>query len=117
MTQQQILYDIASYGGQAGFWAAAVFPLITSLYWPWWKRPWGWTIVSLDLAIALALLGDILVIEFGMVPGSEPGHVLSWVDAIALCAIPVIILWRAVLAFITQRQGNHRDQERQPTAD
>jgi hypothetical protein len=103
--QPHILYEIGSYGAQAGFWAAFLFPVVTAFYWPWWRHPWGWTIVGLDFAIALALLGGILVIEFGMVPGSTPGHVFSWIEAIALWLIPVIIVWRAVLTFITQRQG------------
>lgn len=111
MTQAQILEDIASYGGQAGFWAAISFPAITALYWPWWKHAWGLTIVSLDLALALALLGDVLVLEFGMSQTGLPALVFSWVEAIALCMIPCIIVWRGVLTFITQRRarGRHED--------
>lgn len=105
MTQAEVLQDIASYGAQAGFWAAAAFPIVSAFYWPWWRHLWGVTIVAMDVAIALALVGDILVIEFGLVPGSTPGHVLSWVEAIALCLIPCIIVWRAVLTWITQRGG------------
>ena len=107
MIQSPVLREIAVIGIQAGFWAAVMFPVLTAWYWPWWKHQWGWTVVCLDAAIAFALLGDIMVIEFGLRPGSTPGHVLAWVEAISLCLIPVIIVWRAALVFVTQWRGSH----------
>jgi hypothetical protein len=101
--QLGVLHQVASIGTQAGFWAGLLFPAVTAVYWPWWRHWWGWTIVVLDMAIVLALLGSILVLEFGLHPGSTPGHVLAWTEAFALCLVPAVIVWRAVLVFITQR--------------
>jgi hypothetical protein len=114
VTQPHALVEVATIAAQAGFWAAAMFPPVTALYWPWWQHQWGWTIISLDFSLALALVGDVLVIEFGMVPGSTPGHIFAWVETIALCLIPVIIVWRAVLTFVTQRRGARQDRSLTP---
>lgn len=111
MSESHILFQVASIGGQAGFWAAFLFPAVTAFYWPWWTNVWGWTIVLLDSTIALALLGDVLVIEFGMRPGSVPGHVFAWIEAVALCMVPAVIVWRAVLVFITQRRGDRAAEQ------
>lgn len=110
MTQESILRDVASYGVQAGFWAAMAFPVVTAFFWSWWQHLWGWTIVALDLAIAMVLLGAVLVIEFGLQPVDETGLVLFWVEAIALCLVPVIIVWRAVLIYMTQRRGRREEE-------
>lgn len=111
MTQDEILSEVARVGVQAGFWAAVSFPLVTAFFWPWWQHLWGWTIVALDTALALALFGDVLVLEFGMATTGLNGRIFSWVEAISLCLIPCIIAWRTVLTFMTQRRGRGRHEE------
>jgi hypothetical protein len=113
VTQAQILQHVMLYAIQAGFWAAISFPLITAFYWPWWRSLWGLTIVALDLAIALALLGSVLAIEFGfgLTQSGALAYAVLWVTAVSLCAIPLIITWRAVLTFTTQRRGEEEDRE------
>ena len=112
MTEAHLLLMVEEIALQAAFWASAVFPLVTSLFWPWWQSEWGRNIIALEAAIALTLLPDILIIEFGMVPGSTPGHVLLWTATVSLCLVTVIIVWRGALIFRAQRAGRARDRER-----
>lgn len=115
MTEVQLLKAVEVVALQAAFWASAIFPMAMSLFWPWWQSWWGRNIIALEVAIALVLLPDIMVLEFGMMPGSTPGHVLLWVATISLCLVTVIIVWRGVLIWRAQWDGDREGQG--PVAD
>jgi hypothetical protein len=95
--------EVARLALQAGFWAAVAFPIITAFFWPWWTSSWGWNIISLEAAIGLALLEAVLYVEFGLKPGHTPLHILGWTEAAALWMVPVIIVWRGIIIWHTQR--------------
>lgn len=112
MTEAHVLLLVEEIAIQAAFWASCLFPVVTALFWPWWESEWGWNIIALEIAIAVTLLPDIMIIEFGMKPGSTPGHALLWTSAISLCLVTVVIVWRAVVIFRSQRAGLRRDRKR-----
>lgn len=105
MSAVVLLRDVDVIAVQAGFWASVAFPTVTATFWPWWKSWWGRNLVALDLAIALSLLSAVLQVEFDMEPGSTPGHVLLWISSVSLCLVPVVIVWRGVLTWVSQRRG------------
>jgi hypothetical protein len=104
MTQYEWLMNIGAYAAQAAFWAALVFPVVTSSFWPWWRHVWGWAFVLLDLAMAVVLLGSVLELEWGVVQTGTGA--IAWSRSIGLCLVPVIIVWRACAVFVAQRRGS-----------
>lgn len=86
---------LTRYGGdiliRAAFYSALAFVAYYSLLARWWGNPMGRMIVALDLGVALALLPDIVRMDFGVVLSAV---VLLRVTAAALTLIPVTILSR-----------------------
>ena len=103
MTQARLILDLAEYAVWFAFLASALFPAVTSAFWPWWKTTWGWNIVTLDLGVALALLPSWLSITFGLrVTANYP---FAWLTVISVFAVGAVVTWRAVLIWRAQRHG------------
>jgi hypothetical protein len=103
VTQVQLIRDLGEYAIWFSFLAAVAFPLVTSLFWPWWQHSWGWNIVTLEMAIAVALLPAWLHYAFGFTIAASTGF--AWLQVGAVMLVGVIIVWRTVLIFLTQRHG------------
>lgn len=106
MTQLQVLIDLSRIALNVIFWSCVAFPLI-GIFWPWWRSSWGWNIVSLEIALALAVMGSVLQIDFGL----RSDHLLSffWITTASLCLVPVIVVWRAVMILREQYHEARRD--------
>lgn len=100
MTQEQFLADAGMWLANVTFFTSLAFPLATAVFWPWWASWWGRNIVSLELGIAVTLLPAVLFRDFGV-----DSLVLRWVQAAALATVPLIVVWRAVMIWQTQRAG------------
>jgi hypothetical protein len=103
VTQAQLIRDLGEYAIWFSFLAAVGFPLVTSLFWPWWRSEWGWNIVTLEMAIAVALLPAWMHFAFGLTTRGSYGF--AWLQVGAVTLVGVIIVWRTVLIFLTQRHG------------
>lgn len=112
MTQGQILADLINWGIDAAFLFPFLFPAYIRLIWAWEKDEWGWNIVTLDLAVSLALLPSFYRRVFG-VDGDRTFFL--WLVTISLWAIPAIIVWRSVMIWRRQRnvQGDSEDKEKE----
>jgi len=84
----------------ACFVVSLLFPVVTRLYWPWHKSSWGWNIVMLEIGIAAAIFPSWLFIDFGI-----SSQTLELIQAIALALVFVNVVWRAVMIWISQRDG------------
>jgi hypothetical protein len=93
---------------QAIFYSGLAAPIVMGLFWRWWRSELGWSIIAKTLALSLALLGAMLIYWFGPVSvGRSEG--MQWFTLVMLAAIPVIIWWRVLVIWKTQRYGaRHR---------
>lgn len=91
------------------FWVAFAFPLAVSLFWPWWRSTWGVNIITLEGCIWLSLLPAPLHAIFG-VPYTT---FLLWFQVAAVAAAGLVVIWRGILIYLTQRAGARR----RPPAD
>lgn len=85
------------------FWTMIAFFAIATAVWPWWKSFWGWNIVTLELAIGLALLPGILAIDFGINRFMSLGA--AWIQIFAVFLAGCIVLWRGALVLNDQLRG------------
>lgn len=112
MSELQLIMDLGNIAAGFLFWVSLLFPLATSIVWPWWQSWWGRNIASLEFALAIALFPSVAYREFGVY-----AHTLefSWMVIGALFAAGVIVAWRGILVFKTQWQyrgsipGDERD--------
>jgi hypothetical protein len=81
------------------FWVSFAFPFAVSLFWPWWQSGWGRNIVLLETCIWVSLLPAPLHAMFGVPYGSF----LSWFQVAALFGAGVVVVWRFVIIWRTQR--------------
>lgn len=98
MTQEQFLADAGNALENLTFFVSLLFPLVTAFFWPWWESSWGRNIVSLELGIAVTLLPGVLFRDFGV-----NDLALHWVQLLALATVPLIVVWRVVMIWRTQR--------------
>lgn len=106
MTQAQFLADAGAVLANVTFGVSLAFPLVTAVFWRWWASWWGRNIVALELGIAVTLLPAVLYRDFGV-----DSLVLRWVQVAALGTVPLIVAWRAVMIWRTQRSGALRGRE------
>jgi len=78
-----------------------MFPLVTGSFWPWWKEPWGWNIVLLEISIGGALFPSALSIDAGV----RSVAWLAWLRVAFLLMVGFIVVWRGALIYLTQRRG------------
>jgi hypothetical protein len=100
MTQTQIVINLINWGVNAAFVIAFLFPAAVRTFWAWEKSDWGINIVSLEFAIALALLPAWLHRTVGLTVNTL---LFEWTDAIAIWSIPGIIIWRMIIIWRSQR--------------
>lgn len=103
MTQLQLQQDIGNWIINLAFWVCLAFPVITALYWPWWKDHWGWSIVVLELLVPVALLAGVLRIDFGL--RSLDPILFGWIVLAALGLIPLVVLHRIWLIWHKQQEA------------
>lgn len=112
MTQAHLLHDLDEYVLWFAFTASLVFTPLMSLIWPWWRHAWGVNIVTLEIAIAVALLIPWLRLVFRL-----DGLAFQWIQLAAVTYVGLVIMWRMALIWRGQRDGALRDREltaRQP---
>ena len=86
------------------FFVSVIFAPVTSMYWSWWESWWGRNIVALEACIAGTLFGSFLYVDFGI-----DSIVIRWVQAIFLALVIVVVAWRMVMIWMTQRRGARSD--------
>lgn len=101
MSQVQLISDVSEFAVWFTFMTSLLFTPVTSLFWPWWKSTWGWNIVSLEFCIALALLAPWLRFAFGIRTSSNA--LAAWLEVAAVLLCGMIVAWRAVMIYLTQR--------------
>lgn len=104
MTSGFLLF-LAKLAINVAFWPALLFLLLIGLVWPWWKSFWGINIVSLELAIVLALLSSIIEVDFHY--SVEQNVLMGWVSVAALFLVGGIIIWRGFLVISAQLRGTY----------
>ena len=106
MTQAQFLADAGQRLINGVFIVSVLFPVVTTFFWAWWRSEWGWNIILLEACIAATLLPTVLLIDFGIddIP-------LRWIQAVSLLLVGMVIIWRGLLIWRTQRAGNTRELE------
>lgn len=100
MTQGHLLADIGAVLVNVAFAVSAAFPVVTGAYWPWWASWWGRNIVGLEICIAATLLPATLYRDFGI-----DSFWLRWISLVSLAAVIAVVVWRAVMIWVTQRNG------------
>lgn len=101
VTQVQLIHDLDEYAVWFSFLMALVFPPVASAIWKWWGHPWGWNIVTLEIAIAFALLPAWLGIAFGL--RREALYVFGWIQFASVVFVGLVIAWRLALIWSEQR--------------
>lgn len=96
----QVPAYVFEYGANFAFWASVSVLAGTSLIWPWWKSFWGINIVSLESALALALLPFVMSYDFGVRIGNSPPF--AWTEAASLWLMGAVIVWRGFLVIQQQ---------------
>lgn len=81
------------------FWASALFVPAVSLFWPWWRHPYGRAAMSVDVLLALAFLPAELQRLFAF---AMPGA-FGWFEIAVLGLIPVRTAWLAWQVWKLQR--------------
>jgi len=99
----EYLRTMSEWGASFAFWSAVGFIIFSGTAWPWWQSQWGVNIISLEIAIALALLEPVMAYDFGLHGASD--ITLAWVEMIALWLVGFIILWRGLLVLSAQLNG------------
>lgn len=90
---------------QVTFFCCWGFIGVTSFYWPWWQNQVGWSITLKSAAIGLALLPAMMHEWFG---ADQRQPFMEWLAVAALAAIPLILIWRAVVIYRIQRHTRKR---------
>lgn len=101
MTQAQLIHDIDIWVIWFVFAVSVTFPVVTGAFWPWWRSAWGWNIVLLELAIALALFPAWLSIVF---TGLTERFLLAfeWLQIGSVSLVGIVVVWRTFLIWRTQ---------------
>jgi|ERR1700743_837196 len=102
MTQLQFLLDWIEVAVLAAFCTSLLLPLALLPFWKWYKDGFGVNLNIKDFAVALALLAAFLHYVFGFNPGDLW---FKYVQATAITAIPVILIWRFTIIVKEQRRG------------
>lgn len=103
MSQAQLIRDAGEYVVWFTFMASVLFPPVTALFWPWWKSPWGWNIITLEMGISVALVFAWLHYAFGIT--ITRSYAATWAQIAAIAFVGCVIIWRAILIWRTQRKG------------
>jgi hypothetical protein len=107
----QFLLDWIQYAELIIFWLGIVAPAVTALFWRWWSSVWGWTICGLEICISGLLLQASLEQMFGLVL-TVFSTAWLWLDAVLISCVGLIIVWRTIVIFQTQRSGLDEDVPR-----
>jgi len=101
VTQVEVLTTWGEWAMGAAFWTCLLWPGIAAVFWPWHRSQWGWNMVIKTELIAVALLAPVLRAELGV----TSLYFLLWTTVVALTLIPVVVGWRLVIIWRTQRDG------------
>jgi hypothetical protein len=105
---QQFALEATPWVAKVTFFAALGFIAGYSVLARWWRTSIGWTIVLLDLVIAVLLIPDMLLELFGInVTGDEFWTLFV---LIAIACVPLIIAWRFTI--LARAQWRHRKDPR-----
>lgn len=113
MTQLQFLNDWIQDAVFLGFLVTLLFPF-TGIYFPWWRHAFGWNMVLFDVALGIALFPAFIHRVFGV---AVTGISYLYIVAIALTAVPLIVIWRAWVLYVEQRRGAKRIREARAARD
>lgn len=113
MTQLQLLADLSRIAINVIFWSGIAFPILIGVFWPWWKSSWGWNIVSLEIALSLALVGSILQIDWGL--RTTNLLLFGWLTVVSLWLVPIVVGWRTVIILREQYRQSQLTVRRRAT--
>jgi hypothetical protein len=108
VSQEDLIRILGEWGLNLSFIVPFLFPFVVRTYWDWTKSSWGWNIISLELAISLAVLRSFIIVDFHVTRGSEW---FDWLTVASLWAIPVIVVWRAYIIWHRQRHIANPEKE------
>lgn len=92
---------------QVTFWTALLCTPVVSLWWPWWLHAIGRTVAVEAFAIAVVLApavwhewthADVDTLPF------------AWFRVCCVATVPLILIWRVIAIYLTQRDGTRRRQ-------
>lgn len=86
------------------FYGAFAFIAAVSIFWPWWRSQLGWSIIAKSVAVALAVLPNMLFYWFGPAVYIDAPWIY-WVAIGALLLVPPILAWRAAVIWRAQRRA------------
>jgi hypothetical protein len=95
----QLLVNAVEWSVNLAFWGSLLFPLAIVPVWPWWRDWFGQSMVAFDLCLSGATAGLSLRYDFGL-----RGTPLAWIDSVSLAMTFVVIMWRTVAIYMTQRK-------------
>lgn len=108
MTQLQFLLDWIQYAVVVAFCVSLILPFASMSFWKWWRDSFGINLNLKDFAVALALLAAFLHYVFGINPMETW---FKWLQAVAITAIPVVLVWRFIIIYREQRRGAIQDRQ------
>jgi cation transport ATPase len=91
------------------FFVAVLFPAVVPIFWPWWRHAIGWNIVSMDLAVGIALFPAFLR-RIGIVLSPLTMLVLA---SVSITVVPIIIVGRGFVLYRAQKAGAVAARERE----
>ena len=100
MNQVATLASVLDWIVLVGFFSAFLFIPVVSLFWPWWKEPFGRAVMTMEGLIGLALLPATLRRLFGI---SLDDLGFLYFEVIVLGCIPLRLFW--LLRSIWKLQG------------
>jgi hypothetical protein len=106
VSQAQLLIDIGHVVVVFTFVVSVLFTPVVSTFWPWWQHGIGRTVAAEAIALALAFAPSAFHVLFGL---NVTGQLVSqWLVLVCIAAVPGILVWRAVIIYLTQRRGARR---------
>lgn len=103
MNQAHMAVNLINWGANVAFLVPFLFPFYIRLIWAWHKDEWGWNIVTLDMAVSIALLPSFVHRVIGVNVNTA---LFAWIVAGSIWAIPIIVIWRSVMIWRKQRHAN-----------
>jgi len=95
VSQEQVLVLLFKIGAVAGFASIIAWIVVYTRLAKWWESPIGRTLVVKSLLLAGLLIPTILSLFFHF--NRLTSYVAGWVDAVLICAIAPVMIWRTAV--------------------
>lgn len=107
MTQIELLSDVTWWIINFITWSSFAFPVLTWPFWNWSESMWGRNLVAYEVCLGLGFIGATVRHDWG-IPSALHGpafYAVEWLQTISLAFVPLIISWRVIIIWKTQRAG------------